>query len=140
MSPLRTSPKTERHWLLAAALLLTLTGCLGYVDRPRGGNGRGFQSARVQPGFVGQDDYVYYPAYQMYYGSRSRQYYYQDGSAWVAQPAPARVAVSVLVATPSVQMEFHDSPAAHHAQVIRTYPATWAPNHGNNDRKNDERR
>jgi hypothetical protein len=89
----------------------------------------------VEREVVVQDDYVYYPGYQVYYSSNRRQYIYQDGRSWVTRPAPPRVSVDVLFASPSVRLDFHDSPAVHHAKVVQQYPKHWAPpksssNHG----------
>ena len=108
-------------FVLGAALLATTTGCVGYVDRPYD------HHTYSEPSYSGQDDFVYYPRYGMYYGSRSHQYYYQDGRSWVARPAPRGVSVNVLFASPSVALDFHDGPARHHAQVVRTYPRHWTP-------------
>ena len=94
---------------LAAAFLVTLTGCVGYVDGPRTG-------VEVEsPAFAVQDDYVYYPQYECYYSVSRHQYAYREGNAWVARPAPRGVSVNVLMRSPSVKMNFHDSPANHHA-------------------------
>jgi hypothetical protein len=112
--------------VLCTALLGAVAGCIGYVDGPRQG------SAHVEVGVV--DDYVYYPGYQVYYSSTRHQYVYQDGRSWVSRPAPPRVSAQVLVGAPSVRLDFHDSPAAHHAAVVRQYPKNWAPpgsSHGN---------
>jgi hypothetical protein len=84
--------------------------------------------------------YVYYPGYQVYYSGNSRQYVYLEGSAWVTRPAPPRVSVDVLFASPSVTLDFQDAPATHHASVVRQYPKNWKPpgtksNHGQ-DKKN----
>ena len=65
--------------------------------------------------FAVQDDYVYYPNYECYYSVSRHQYAYREGNAWVARPAPRGVSVNVLLASPSVKMDFHDSPAQHHA-------------------------
>jgi hypothetical protein len=117
------------------ALLGALTGCIGYVDSPRHeGVYVPPPSVQVEAGVVVQEDYVYYPSHQVYYSGHSRQYVYQEGSAWVSRPAPPRVAVDVLLAAPSVRMDFHDAPAIHHSAVVQTYPRTWTPpgwNHGN---------
>src|SRR5271169_15214 len=89
---------------LGALLLTTLTGCMAYVDAPR---------AEIVPepyAFAAQDDYVYYPSYGVYYSNSRRQYAYLDGGAWVARPAPRGVSVNVLLASPSVRMDYHDSP------------------------------
>ena len=128
--------KTDKvGFMLGAVLLGTLTGCVGYVDGPRAGY---YAEPSVA---VVQDDYVYYPGYEVYYSSSRHQYAYREGRAWVSRPAPRGVSVNVLQASPSVRMAFHDSPANHHAAVVKQYPKNWAPpgsNQGRNDnRKND---
>ena len=103
--------------LLVAAFLGTLTGCVGYVEEPR--------RVYVQPPaatVIVQDDYVYYPDYQVYYSSNRHQYLYLEGRAWVTRPAPPRVSVDVLFASPSVRLGFHDHPSLHHAEIARQYP------------------
>ncbi|HEY5043027.1 MAG TPA: hypothetical protein VIK53_13605 [Verrucomicrobiae bacterium] len=121
--------------VLSAALLTTLTGCVGYVDGPRA-------SVGVEaPVFVVQDDYVYYPEYGCYYSVSRHQYAYRDGRNWVSRPAPRGVSVDVLMRSPSVRMDFHDSPANHHAEIARQYPKNWKPSgakQGQN-RKDDQR-
>src|ERR1041385_87701 len=115
-------------FVFGAALLGVLTGCVAYVDGTR--HSRAYApppAVYVEAGVVIQDDYVYYPGYQVYYSSNRRQYIYQDGRAWVTRPAPPRVSVDVLLASPSVRVEFHDAPAIHHATVVQTYPKNWAP-------------
>jgi len=128
--------KTDKvGFVLGAVLLGTLTGCVGYVDGPRAGY---YAEPSVA---VVQDDYVYYPGYEVYYSSSRHQYAYREGSAWVSRPAPRGVSVNVLLASPSVRMDFHDSPAQHHAAIVRQYPKNWAPpgsNQGQN-RKDDKR-
>ena len=120
--------------VLCAALLGTLTGCVGYVDGPR---------AEVGTTVVVQDDYVYYPGYEVYYSSSRHQYAYREGRAWVSRPAPRGVSVNVLLASPSVRMDFHDSPAQHHAAVVQQYPRNWAPpgsNQGQKENRKDDKR
>jgi len=114
---------------LCAVLLGALTGCVGYVDGP--GYASGYAPpppVYVEGGVVVQDDYVYYPRYQVYYSSNRRQYMYQDGRSWVSRPAPPRVSVDVLFASPSVRLDFHDSPSIHHSTVVRQYPKNWKGN------------
>src|ERR1039457_6523634 len=122
-------------FVLCAALLGTLTGCVGYVDGPRAG-------VYVEPSaVVVQDDYVYYPNYECYYSVSRHEYAYREGNAWVSRPAPRGVSVDRLRASPSVRMDFHDSPAQHHAEVIKQYPKNWKPSgekQGQN-RKDDQR-
>jgi hypothetical protein len=121
--------------VLCAALLGTLTGCVGYVDGPRAGY-------YAEPSVVVvQDDYVYYPNYECYYSVSRHQYAYREGNAWVSRPAPRGVSVNMLQASPSVRMDFHDSPAQHHAAVVKQYPKNWKPSgekQGQN-RKDDQR-
>lgn len=107
--------------VLSAMLLFTLTGCVGYVDGPRA------EIAVAPPVVVVQDDYVYYPSYGIYYSSSRRQYASLESGAWVSEPAPRGVSVDVLLASPSVRMNFHDSPANHQAAVARQYPRNWKP-------------
>jgi hypothetical protein len=116
-------------FVLSAVLLTTLTGCVGYVDGPRAG-------VQVEPQvFVAQDDYVYYPQYECYYSVSRHQYAYREGNAWVARPAPRGVSVDVVQASPSVKMNFHDSPANHHAAVVKQYPKNWKPSAANQGQK-----
>jgi hypothetical protein len=114
--------------VICIALVGVLTGCAGHVDRPS--RARVYAPpppAYVETRVVVQDNYVYYPGYQVYYSSNTRQYVYQDGRSWVSRPAPPRVSANVLFASPSVRLDFHDSPAIHHAKVVRQYPKNWAP-------------
>lgn len=128
--------------VFSIALASVLTGCVGYVDGPN--HARVYAQpppVYVQNEIVVQDDYVYYPGYQIYYSSKRRQYIYRDGRSWVSRPAPPRVSVDVLFASPSVRLDFHDAPANHHAAIIRTYPKTWTPpgwNHGNKGGGHDD--
>ena len=122
-------------FLLSATLLGALTGCVSYPDRPH--HARVYEQPHPvyeHTTLVVQADYVYYPSYQVYYSGSTRQYVYQDGRSWVSQPAPPRVSTDMLLASPSVRMDFHDAPAAHHAKVVKTYPKNWTPpgwSHGN---------
>ncbi len=108
-----------------AALCGVLTGCVGYVD---GGGYPASRSGYSRGGVVTQDDYVYYPSQQVYYSSNRRQYTYQNGGSWVTQSSPPRGSASVLRSSPSVAMNFHDSPQGHHASVAKQYPKQWSGN------------
>ena len=120
--------------VLCGVLLGTLTGCVGYVDGPRAG------VYVAPPVVVVQDDYIYYPGYQVYYSGSRHEYAYREGRTWVSRPAPRGVSVDVLFASPSVRMDFHDSPANHHAAVVKQYPKNWAPPGSNQGRNNDDRK
>jgi hypothetical protein len=126
--------KTDKAgFVLCAVLLTSLTGCVGYVDGPRAG------VYVAPPVVVVQDDYVYYPDYEIYYSSSRHQYFWPEGGVWVARPAPRGVSVDVLFASPSVRMNFHDSPANHHAEIVRQYPGNRAPRSQKDNRKDDQR-
>jgi hypothetical protein len=111
-----------------AALLATLTGCVSHVGGPPHGSAYAQPPpAYVESGVVVQPEYVYYPGYQVYYTRNTRQYVYLEGRSWVSRPAPPLVSADVLFASPSVRLDFHDSPAIHHASVVRQQPKHWAP-------------
>jgi hypothetical protein len=115
-------------FVFGAVLLGALSGCVGYVEGPR--PARVYAEpvpVYVERGVVVPEDYVYYPGYQVYYSSTRRQYVYLEGRSWVTRPAPPRVSAGVLLASPSVRLNFHDSPASHHAAVVRQYPQHWVP-------------
>jgi len=121
---------------LGVVFLATLTGCIGYVDGPRAGV---YVAPPVEPVVMVQDDYVYYPSYAVYYSSSRHQYAYQEGGAWVSRPAPYGVSVNVLLASPSVRMDFHDSPANHHAAMVQRYPKNWTPPGSHPDQKENRK-
>jgi hypothetical protein len=111
--------------LLATAAVSLLTGCTAYVDGPH---------AEIAGGptvFVDQDDYIYYPGYDVYYSDHRHQYAYREGQTWVSRPAPRGVSVDALRASPSVKMDFHDSPVNHHSAVVKQYPKNWTPPRSN---------
>ena len=127
-------------FIFGTAALSLLAGCVGYVDGPRGHVYVPAPSVYVEEGVPMQDDYVYYPAYGVYYSSYRHVYVYQSGRSWVSRPEPPRVSVNVLLSSPSVNVGFHDSPANHHREITKQYPQHWTPpgqskekheNHGN---------
>jgi hypothetical protein len=75
----------------------------------------------------------------MYYGSRSHQWYEREGSSWVAHPEPREVSADVLRSAASVKMDFHDSPANHHAAVVQKYPKNWAPSGSHQGQKPNQK-
>jgi hypothetical protein len=108
--------------ILNTVLLMALTGWVSDA------NGQSIQITVpapvvvVSPVVVAQDNYVYYPNYAVYYNTSRHQYAYMDGGAWVLRPAPMGVSADVLLASPSVKMDFHDSPAKHHAAMAKKFP------------------
>ena len=126
--------KKRIELVLGAVLLGAMAGCIGYVDSPHHARGYGQAPPVYAQSAVVQADYVYYPSYQVYYSGSTRQYVYQDGHSWVSRSAPPRVSANVLLASPSVRLDFHDSPSAHHATVVRQYPKNWKPQGSNQGR------
>ena len=123
-------------FVLGAALLTMLTANTGYADGLHVGIIVSPPVVVVAPPVVVvQDDYVYYPDYGIYYNSQRHQYANLENGVWVMQPAPQGVEVGVLLASPSVRMDFHDSPANHHAEMLRKYPKNWRPDGGHQDGK-----
>src|SRR5436305_931773 len=127
--------------LIGAAFMAVLSGSVGCVYETR--QTRAYAPpppVYTQTTVTMADDFVYYHAYEDYYSSSRRKYTYRDERSWVSTPTPPHVSAEVLFAAPSVRMDFHDAPAAHHATVVREYPKHWTPpgqGHGNNGR--DER-
>jgi hypothetical protein len=123
-------------FVLGATLLTMLTGSVGYADGLRVGIVVAPPVVVVAPPVVVvQDDYDYYPNYGIYYNSHRHQYAYLENGAWVMQPAPQGVSVGVLMASPHVRMDFHDSPANHHAEMLRKYPKNWKSSNEHHGRR-----
>ena len=132
----------EKTALCAAALLVTLTGCMTAGNYPHSGY-RQNSEVQVQTVAVLQDDYDYYPGYETYYNRNRHEYVYRDGNAWVRRPAPHGVSADFLMTAPSVRLDFHDSPEQHHNAVIKSYPKTWkqpAKAHDDKASPRDERK
>jgi len=137
-------------FVLGAALLVALVECQGYADGLHIGIVLPVPVVVVAPAVVVappvvvvappvvvEDDYVYYPDYGVYFNTSRHQYAYMDGGVWVSRPAPIGVSAEVLLASPSVQMDFHDSPERHHAMMVQKYPRNWKRSDGGQDRKDD---
>ena len=124
-------------FVLGAVLMAALSQGVGNADAQNAG-------IRVAPPVVVvpiaiPDDYVYYPNYGIYYNSHRHQYLHLKDDVWVTQPVPEGISVQVLLASPSVNMEFHDSPEKHHAEMLKRYPRDWKPAAAHQERKEDHR-
>jgi hypothetical protein len=133
----RIFPGMKTHFALAGAtgllLIATLAGCSSsdtgyYRDRPIGYDSR---TTVVYE----EDDYDYYPGYEVYYARNRREYVYRDGNRWVRSATYPRANSQILFSSPSVRVEFRDSPERHHDTVVRRYPRDWR-----RDRDGDGRR
>lgn len=129
----------RRTGLIAGVAFCSLL--VGCVTETRERRVRVYEDSRSSaPTVVVEDDYVYYPNYEVYYSNRRHQYVYLDGRTWVTRPAPPRIGIDVLLASPSVHVDFHDTPERHHADVVRRYPRNWRGQERRDDRHDDHRR
>ena len=130
-------------FVLGAVLLAALPKGVGSAD----GQGIGTTvtppvvvvapSVVVAPAVVVQDDFVYYPTYGVYYNSGRHQYAYLENGAWVSAPVPQGVSAEVLRTSPSVNMDWHDSPEKHHAEMVQRYPKNWKSSDEHHDQKDN---
>ncbi|MBA4137496.1 MAG: hypothetical protein C0518_09295 [Opitutus sp.] len=134
---MNTHSNFSASWCRALGLgaaVLWLAGCAseiggpsyGYYERERpiGYDGPGFSSPAPGPA-VHRAGYDYFPDYEVYYDRYRGEYIYVDRGRWVRSPRPRGFDVNVLLSTPSVHLEFRDSPVRHHREVIRNYPRGW---------------
>lgn len=124
--------------VLSAALLPMLFGCV--ADSSRSSVRVHASSGYTRTDVIMEDDYVYYPGYEVYYSSNRHSYIYRDGRNWVTRPAPPRVAIEVLLASPSLRVDFRDSPERHHADMVKRYPRNWRPAGDNHEVRKERSR
>lgn len=133
---------TSTTGLLAGTVFLTaFTGC-DTDDTTRRGRYRDHDRANVHGQatvVVYEDDYDYYPGHEVYYSRNRQEYVYRDGSQWVRRREPSGVTLDVLLATPSVRVDFRDSPERHHDSVVRRYPRNWKRQNDRDERRDDHR-
>ncbi len=104
--------------------LVLLAGCTG--SPPWGSTSKHPTTAQIQAMLGRLDNYVYFPAYEIYYNRTKDHYIFWSDRAWVTRnKPPGDVAVEVLLGSPAVAMNFNDAPARHHEAVVRTYPRNW---------------
>ena len=116
----------------AAILSLLLTGCASQEPGEHHTVAFPTPSGPPPPDYVATefpiaDDYMYYPAYQVYYSNYRREYVFLEHGAWVSRSAPPRTVRKKLSASPSVRLGFSDSPSLHHVEVTEQYPKDWTP-------------
>lgn len=113
---------------IGAALLVSLTGCIGV---PRSGAWNATpEPAPERPASFAVDEYVYFPRYSIYYNRTKNRYVSLESDGWATRIEPAGVAMEVLQDSPSVPLSFHDEPALHHDEVVRSYPKNWPASGG----------
>lgn len=131
--------------IVVSTFLITLTGCMNERSTRYSGYHGNRSSGHMQVAVNFQDDYDYYPGYETYYSRNRREYVYRHNNRWVRQSEPSGVSLTVLLSSPSVRLDFHDSPERHHEQVTRSYPRNWTPpgqsrNDHDGDRDDGDRR
>jgi hypothetical protein len=133
-------------FVLGAVLLATLTESAGYAGGVSVEIGVPIPVVVAPPvvvvappAVVIVDDFIYYPDYAIYYNSSRHQYAYLEGGTWIFAAAPVGVTVDVLLASPSVHMDWHDSPAKHHAEMLEKYPGNRKPTAAHQDQKEDQK-
>lgn len=125
--------------LLAGGIILgALAGCMSDDTYSRRGD-RGRHLGQTQATVVYMDDYDYYPGYEVYYSRNRREYVYRDGNAWVRRAEPRGITVDVLLAAPSVRVDFRDSPESHHSTVVKSYPRNWQKPEAKRDDQRERR-
>lgn len=115
--------------------VLSLAGCVGYimpppVTRVPVAPPPPPPPVMVQPVMAPvaiEYDYLYYPGYEIYYSTSRREYIYLEGGVWVAGSAPRGISMNVVLASPSVRMDFRDAPGNHHTATVTKYPKNWKP-------------
>jgi hypothetical protein len=140
MTTITSSPRNRTGLVFSLAVTATLLGSACIYENPHGRVGYREPAPVV---VMVQDDYVYYPEYEVYYSNSRHQYGYRDGNAWAWRPAPVNVSLNVMLSSPSVRMDFHDSPELHHSAVVKSYPRNWKqpanPGHNGKDEHKDDR-
>jgi len=126
----KTFPGAKQAGLALGVLLLLATA--GCSDSPAWGGWSNHPTlARLQASRGVQRNWVYYPTYETYYSSNYQEYVYRltffsGQTAWVTSAEPmAPVTPEMLQATPAVDMQFHDSPSSHHAEIAKAFPKDW---------------
>ncbi len=110
--------------VLWVALIGTLAGC---IVEPVGGRAYVAAPVVVEEPVGVEGGLIYYPDYEVYYDPVAAIFWFPRGGVWVTGPRPIGISVDVLLASPHVRMDFRDSPANHHAEIIRRYPRGWRP-------------
>jgi hypothetical protein len=133
---------TTTGLLVGTVFLTAFTGCdtddTTRRDRHRDRD-RDRANVHGQATVVFEDDYDYYPGHEVYYSRNRQEYVYRDGSQWVRRREPSGVTLDVLLATPSVRVDFRDSPERHHDSVVRRYPRNWNRQNDRDDRRRDDK-
>jgi hypothetical protein len=109
--------------LITGSFLLTaLTGCFTAGSGP---SSHSSTPPTGQASLLQEDDYDYYPRYEIYYSRRRNEYVYRDANAWVRRSDLQGITLAMLQSGPMVRMPFHDSPELHHGSIVQSFPRNW---------------
>jgi hypothetical protein len=126
--------------LIAGSLLLAaLTGCVTAGSGPSSRH-PAHPVVAMQATLMIQDDYEYYPRYEIYYSRRRNEYVYRDANAWVRRGDLRGITLAMLESGPMVRMDFHDSPEFHHGRIVQSFPRNWEQSGQKHDGKNSQRK
>lgn len=105
-------------------------GAPGYPGQPVYAPGQvGYAQQPYAP-----DDYMYYPAAEVYFSASRGEYVYREGDQWVHRREPPR---GFDRRTPYVRTHYRDDPEHHHDEVRSAYPRDWRPYDRDRDRDRD---
>ena len=109
---------------LGLVVLAMLAGCAD--SPPWSSTSKVPTNGQLQAALGRKSSFVYFTSYEIYYDRNYSQYTYWDGSVWITGTEPPQgISTDLLLASPSVVMNFHDAPEWHHAAVVRNYPRNW---------------
>src|SRR5882672_8116301 len=91
-------PVDKSSLILGATLLAALAGCVEAPSTQRGYYPPQPMGPPPPTMVVYQDDYDYYPGYEVYYSRNRREYVYRDGNRWVHGREPRGISLSLLLA------------------------------------------
>jgi hypothetical protein len=105
-------------------MLVLLTGCAD--SPPWAASSRRPTATQIRVALERGENYLYFPGYAVYQDRAEGEFIYREDGVWVTRRAPpAWVPLEVLLASPSVPMDFHDTPDRHNDEVVQAYPRNW---------------
>ncbi|QDZ26718.1 hypothetical protein [Noviherbaspirillum sp. UKPF54] len=139
----------NRYLLLAALVMGMGADFSALADPPPWAPAHGRRAKEMQPEVVEvrpvvrQYNYIYYPAYQVYYAPDSQMWFWMSGGNWqFGMNLPVQYSRYSYAGGGVTVMLNSDRPFVEHAYVERTYGRPWREKHGHredHDRRDDDR-